>query len=759
MGRKSRVALSVALAALFLNVSVVGGSVSIATASQITPTDDSYVDASSPDRNFGTRTSMRVDGTPQRVAYLKFDIQGVGSPASAALQINMQSNGDDINVYAVADNSWNEADLTFNTAPAPGALLGTVDGVSAGTSYLIDVSAYITGDGIYSFAVTTTDNTALKIGTKEGSSAAQLHVPAPTGPDPFLITRSGTVYTAASQSNSSSYTGTLKHVVESAVAELGQFDGGTVTFAADTFNLGGDWFEFYDIEDIVFEGQGVASTVLVNNSSALTDTEVFDIVGANRITLRDMTISANGTPRTTSDALDFDNGNNITIERVHVIASRSRGIVFDGKGTGHTADGNTVIDCQIDGIPGDGIELLAASNNTISGCAITDVGGHGIQINKASSSAPQPNKKSNDNVIIGNVIDDSGQDGININSSDRNQILNNSVLNSSDNVSNRDGIRIFSSNTVTCDDNEVHDNIATDNQSVKTQRYGVNISSAECNRTVVGTNDLTGNKTGEFNDAGTDTQYTTPPDTDAPSVPTGVSATALSHFEVDVSWTGSTDNVGVDSYTIYRDGAFLQAVSGGTTSYIDSTVAPETSYAYTVEAFDAAGNGSGQSSPDAQVTTPPVAGTITVNPTHDAYVDSSRPDRNYGSSSAMRIDGSPEKNAYLMFDVSGVSGSISSATLRIYAASGSSTGFDVSGVANTSWTESGITFNTAPPIGSVLASSGSFSAGTFHEIDVTAYVTGNGSISFGVSTPASTAIRFDSSEGSNPPELVVILGP
>ncbi|MEA2002998.1 MAG: DNRLRE domain-containing protein, partial [Actinomycetota bacterium] len=106
-----------------------------------------------------------------------------------------------------------------------------------------------------------------------------------------------------------------------------------------------------------------------------------------------------------------------------------------------------------------------------------------------------------------------------------------------------------------------------------------------------------------------------------------------------------------------------------------------------------------------------------------------------------------------------VSGTVTSATIRIYGASGASVGFDLSEVADTSWTESTITYDTAPAIGALLGSSGPFSAGSYLEIDVTAYITGNGLWSFGVTTPHTTAIRFDSSEGANPPELVIVQGP
>ena len=62
-----------------------------------------------------------------------------------------------------------------------------------------------------------------------------------------------------------------------------------------------------------------------------------------------------------------------------------------------------------------------------------------------------------------------------------------------------DGIR--------CDINSVKGNTATDNQLVKTQAYGLNISSSNCRNTVVSNNDFTANKTGEINDLGTNTQY------------------------------------------------------------------------------------------------------------------------------------------------------------------------------------------------------------------------------------------------------------
>jgi chitodextrinase len=92
-------------------------------------------------------------------------------------------------------------------------------------------------------------------------------------------------------------------------------------------------------------------------------------------------------------------------------------------------------------------------------------------------------------------------------------------------------------------------------------------------------------------------------DTQPPTAPSGLAAGTVTASSVPLTWNASTDNVGVAGYTIYRDGTKIGTTGGSTTSYTDSTVAPSTSYSYTVDAFDSAGNHSAQSSPALPVTT------------------------------------------------------------------------------------------------------------------------------------------------------------
>ena len=85
-----------------------------------------------------------------------------------------------------------------------------------------------------------------------------------------------------------------------------------------------------------------------------------------------------------------------------------------------------------------------------------------------------------------------------------------------------------------------------------------------------------------------------PPDTTPPSIPSNVSATVISGTQINVSWSASTDNVGVTGYQVFRNGTVVGAVTG--LSYSDTGLTPSTTYSYTVSAFDGAGNNSGQSS-------------------------------------------------------------------------------------------------------------------------------------------------------------------
>ncbi len=92
--------------------------------------------------------------------------------------------------------------------------------------------------------------------------------------------------------------------------------------------------------------------------------------------------------------------------------------------------------------------------------------------------------------------------------------------------------------------------------------------------------------------------------TSPPTVPTGLTDPSDTASSVGLSWTASTDSTGtLAGYTVYRNGTSIGTANASTTTFTDSTVQPSTTYSYTVDAFDTAGNHSAQSSA-LQVTTP-----------------------------------------------------------------------------------------------------------------------------------------------------------
>jgi len=96
-------------------------------------------------------------------------------------------------------------------------------------------------------------------------------------------------------------------------------------------------------------------------------------------------------------------------------------------------------------------------------------------------------------------------------------------------------------------------------------------------------------------------------DTTPPTVPTGLAVANVTATSADLSWTASTDAVGVAGYRIYLGGS-LWTTSTGTSAALTG-LSPSTTYAVTVRARDAAGNESGPST--ALSLTTPAAPTVT----------------------------------------------------------------------------------------------------------------------------------------------------
>jgi hypothetical protein len=174
--------------------------------------------------------------------------------------------------------------------------------------------------------------------------------------------------------------------------------------------------------------------------------------------------------------------------------------------------------------------------------------------------------------------------------------------------------------------------------------------------------------------------------------------------------------------------------------------------------------GNAASSTDFVVSVLSIPTTLTFAPPHDAWVRSTTPSANFGSRSELSIrGGSTTIRSFLKFNVSGVSAPVQRATLRLRVTDAGSNGGSLFSISNnlagsaTPWTESVLRWNNAPAIsGSALAVAGAVSVGAWIEWDVTSAVTGNGTFSFALTSSSSNAVEYSSSEGANPPQLVVV---
>jgi fibronectin type 3 domain-containing protein len=250
-----------------------------------------------------------------------------------------------------------------------------------------------------------------------------------------------------------------------------------------------------------------------------------------------------------------------------------------------------------------------------------------------------------------------------------------------------------------------------------------------------------------------------PSDTQKPTVPSNLSATATSWSRIDLSWQASSDDVGVTGYRVYRNGAQIASI-GAATGYSDTSVTPSTSYSYAVRAFDAAGNLSDPS--NTASTTTPAQTVFTFSPQADARVEESKPKANFGTS-YLRTDGTSHARAesYLSFTVSGVpAGPLRSVKLRVHSMSDATV--DGPGVFGTStgWKENAIKWSSRPTAtSSVTDDKGAIAADSWVEFDVSPIVTGSGTYSFGLTSSSSDSVDFYSREAASfRPELVVTTG-
>ncbi|MBA3501066.1 MAG: DNRLRE domain-containing protein [Deltaproteobacteria bacterium] len=149
------------------------------------------------------------------------------------------------------------------------------------------------------------------------------------------------------------------------------------------------------------------------------------------------------------------------------------------------------------------------------------------------------------------------------------------------------------------------------------------------------------------------------------------------------------------------------------------------------------------------------AATFTFTPAADAKVVSTYPTTNYASNTRIVVDALPATQSLIRFNVSGISGTVTRARVRLFVSDPSS---DAAALYRTSsaWSETSVNWNTKPaPTGSAFGDITTAASGTWIEYSVTSAVTANGSYDFVLSGGSGDGSTYHSREASERPQLVI----
>jgi cysteine-rich repeat protein len=142
---------------------------------------DSYTefpDVGQPAQNFGTSSSLRVDALPPRTTYLRFTVSGIDGfeVESAILRLETKSDSNDGSdeggiVRRVSNNDWDELTITHANRPLlDGAALDRVGPVDPSSVVDFNVTAGVTGDGVYTFGIESDSTNGAEYRSRNGGS-------------------------------------------------------------------------------------------------------------------------------------------------------------------------------------------------------------------------------------------------------------------------------------------------------------------------------------------------------------------------------------------------------------------------------------------------------------------------------------------------------------------------------------------------------------------------------------------------------------
>jgi hypothetical protein len=228
-------------------------------------------------------------------------------------------------------------------------------------------------------------------------------------------------------------------------------------------------------------------------------------------------------------------------------------------------------------------------------------------------------------------------------------------------------------------------------------------------------------------------------------------------LDADLMWLQGIDAISHDVY--FGTNSSNPAFQGNQTNNIFSpgALAADTVYYWRIDTVTPTGTITGDLW-SFDTFPPPAGGPFDFYPTDDTFVNSGQPSNNYGTTGTLRV-GATSRYIYAQFDVTGISGSVTSATFKMKSKANAFDDLSAYGVTGT-WDELTLTWNTDNLIwGSLLDTVAPIDPETWYSLDVTGLITGNGTYTIGLqSTTGGSLNQMYSKETAEIPVLTVVTG-
>ncbi len=726
------------------------------------PTQDGQIKLTELGKKYGTKSTTKVE-LNKFVSYFKFELSGItGAVTSAKLRLHVDGTSEDggevfpaANTFKDTADPWNDAELSGRNAPdITGSAIGSLGPVVLDQVVEVDLTAGVSGNGSYSFAIKNNSIDQAKYHTRESEDQPELIVQTGDGGGTQQYTLATSV-----QGN-----GAI------ALSPAGTtFDSGTaVQFTA---NPASGWEFSHWTGDLQDTGNPGNLTMTSNKSV----TAVFTEVGAQQFTLQ---VTAQG-----SGSVNLDPTGGVYDEStpIELTAIPDNGWQFSGWGgdlSGSQALQNITMTRNMQ-ITATFTEQPTGGGSGVTFTPIDDV--------HAKSTSPTTNFGSEETLRVKDgrptfttflKFDVSGLQGSVASARVRLYAVDDGT----------DGGRMYSvsntyrgSNSLWKEDNVTWDNApviegdvlsSAENISVNTW-VEFDVTPAIAGNGVVSFGMLSKNNNPVWYSSNegahppelvVETATATAANL-APVAGNNRSVMAInSSSAIDLSAKASDQNGSLSDLTY----DILTQPGHGSISFPAKGLARYTPnegftgldrFTYTVS--DKMGARSEAAEITLQVVGAGDLAELNFEATQDGQVQLSAPDKNFGALSTTRVEQGASAS-YLQFELDDLPGEIQSARLRLFATENSVRGGAVYAVANAyatgkqGWTERNLTAANAPRIESApVAHIGRVKADSFVEVDVTAAVADKRTVSLAITSTESDRASYSTREGLHAPQLVV----